>query len=157
MPNDDQFIDDGTGSFDTPAPSPLDDDTPRHRATEAYKHDPLTQRIIGCAIEVHRHLGPGLLESTYEEALCLELTIEGLSFVRQPSVPVLYKGHLIGEHRPDLIVQDRVVVEVKSVERLIGVHQAQLLAYMRLLKKPVGLLLNFNSDVLRTGIRRLAI
>jgi GxxExxY protein len=72
-------------------------------------------------------------------------------------VPVYYKGHLIGEHRPDLVVQDQVVVEVKSVERLAGVHQAQLLAYMRLLEKPVGLLLNFNSDVLRTGIRRLAI
>jgi GxxExxY protein len=67
------------------------------------------------------------------------------------------KGHLIGEHRPDLVVEDRVVVEVKSVERLIGVHQPQLLAYMRLLKKPVGLLLNFNSDVLKTGIRRLVI
>lgn len=72
-------------------------------------------------------------------------------------MPVYYKGHLIGEHRPDLVVQDQVVVEVKSVERFAGVHQAQLLAYMRLLEKPVGLLLNFNSDVLRTGIRRLAI
>jgi GxxExxY protein len=127
------------------------------RGTEDYQHDPLTHQIIGCAMEVHRQLGPGLLEITYETALCLELTQEGIPFVRQAGVPVYYKGHLIGEHRPDLVVQDRVVVEVKSVDRLIGVHQAQLLAYMRLLKKPVGLLLNFNSDVLRTGIRRLVI
>jgi GxxExxY protein len=132
-------------------------DTLRHRGTEAYDHDPLTHHIIGCAMEVHRQLGPGLLEATYEEALCLELTEQGIPFIRQAGVPVFYKGHLIGEHRPDLVVQDRVVVEVKSVERLIGVHQAQLLAYMRLLKKPVGLLLNFHSEVLRTGIRRLVI
>lgn len=119
--------------------------------------DPLTRRIIGCAMEVHRALGPGLLEATYEEALCIELAEQRLPFVRQAGVPVLYKGHLIGEHRLDLVVEDRAVVEAKSVERLIGVHQAQLLAYMRLLKKPVGLLLNFNSEVLRTGIRRLVI
>jgi len=137
-------------------PSP-ESDTPRHRDTEAAKYDPLTHRIIGCAMEVHRRLGPGLLEATYEEVMCIELTEQGISFVRQAGIPVFYKGHLIGEHRPDLVVQDRVVVEVKSVERLIGVHQAQLLAYMRLLKKPVGLLLNFNSEVLRTGIRRLVI
>ena len=135
----------------------LEPDTPRHRGSEAYEHDPLTQRIIGCAIEVHRQLGPGLMEATYEEALCIELKDQGMSFLRQAGVPVFYKGHLIGEHRPDLVVQDRVVVEVKSVERLIGVHQAQLLAYMRVLKKPIGLLLNFNSEVLRTGIRRLVI
>jgi GxxExxY protein len=157
MADRDPFTDEANNSFDTPPAAPRDDDTPRHRGTEAYKHDPLTHRIIGCAIEVHRQLGPGLFEHTYEEALCLELTEARLSFVRQVGFPVYYKGHLIGEHRPDLVVQDNVVVEVKSVERLIAVHQAQLLAYMRLLKKPVGLLLNFNSDVLRTGIRRLAI
>lgn len=122
-----------------------------------YQHDPLTQRIIGCGIEVHRELGPGLLEATYEEALCIELADAGMSFVRQSGVPVLYKGHLIGEHRPDLVIEGKIVVEIKSVERLIGVHQAQLLAYMRLLRLPVGLLLNFNVEVLRTGIRRLAI
>ena len=137
-------------------PSP-EDDTQRQGGTEAANDDPLTRRIIGCAIEVHRQLGPGLMEATYEEALCIELTDQEIAFIRQAGVPVFYKGHLIGEHRPDLVVQDRVVVEVKSVERLIGVHQAQLLAYMRVLKKPVGLLLNFNSEVLRTGIRRLVI
>ncbi|HEU4687001.1 MAG TPA: GxxExxY protein [Vicinamibacterales bacterium] len=123
----------------------------------ATSDDPLTHRIIGCAMEVHRALGPGLLETTYEEALCIELRDQGLSIHRQTRVPIYYKGHLIGEHRPDLIVQERVVVEVKSVDRLIGLHQAQLLAYMRLLKMPVGLLLNFNGEVLRTGIRRLVI
>lgn len=123
----------------------------------ATSDDPLTRRIIGCAMEVHRQLGPGLLEATYDEALCIELRDQGLSIQRQTRVPVYYKEHLIGEHRPDLIVENRVVVEVKSVERLIGLHQAQLLAYMRLLKMPVGLLLNFNGEILRTGIRRLVI
>lgn len=122
-----------------------------------YEHDPLTQVIIGCAIEVHRHLGPGLLEATYEEALCVELIEAKLAYKRQVRVPVLYKGHLIGEHRPDLVVSDRVLIEVKSVESLHAVHQAQTLAYMRVLRLPVGLLMNFNSAVLRTSIRRLAI
>src|SRR5687767_3258084 len=122
-----------------------------------FVHDPLTEHIISCAMSVHRALGPGLMEATYEEALCLELTAEGLPFTRQIGVPVFYRGHVIGEYRPDLVVESRVVVEIKSVERLIGVHQAQVLAYMRVLNVPVGLLLNFNGEVLRTGIKRLAI
>jgi GxxExxY protein len=117
----------------------------------------LTHRVIGCGIEVHRQLGPGLSESNYEEALCIELTSAGLSFMRQVSVPVLYKGQQIGEHRPDLVVENGVVVEIKSVERFIGVHRAQVLTYMRLLRVPLGLLLNFNDEVLRTGIQRLRI
>ena len=120
-------------------------------------HDPLTERIIGCAIAVHRALGPGLLEATYEEALCIELGDAKLRFSRQVRVPITYRGKPIGEYRPDLIVDETVVVEVKSVERLIGLHQAQLLAYMRLLRLPVGLLLNFNGETLRSGVRRLAI
>ena len=120
-------------------------------------HDPLTERIIGCAIAVHRALGPGLLETTYEEALCIELGDAKLRFSRQVGVPITYRGRLIGEYRPDLIVEETVVVEVKSVERLIGLHQAQLLAYMRLLRLQVGLLLNFNGETLRSGVRRLAI
>ena len=106
---------------------------------------------------MHRHLGPGLHENTYEEARCIELKAVPLDYTRQVGVPVLYKGHLIGEHRPDLVVGSKVVVEVKSVERLTDVHQAQILAYMRILGIPVGLLMNFNSAVLRTNIRRLAI
>jgi GxxExxY protein len=119
-----------------------------------HDHDPLTERIIGCAIAVHRALGPGLLETTYEEALCIELSDAKRRFSRQVSVPITYRGSLIGEYRPDLIVEEVVVVEVKSVERLVGLHQAQLLAHMRLLRLQVGLLLNFNGDTLRSGVRR---
>ena len=122
-----------------------------------YVNDPLTERIISCAIAVHRTLGPGLLEATYEEAFCIELGEEGLRFTRQVSVPITYRGRLIGEYRPDIIVEDTVVAEIKSVERLIGLHQAQLLAYMRVLGLRVGLLLNFNGEVMRSGIRRLAL
>jgi GxxExxY protein len=83
----------------------------------------LTYRIIGCGIEVHRQLGPGLSESNYEEALCIELTAEGLTYLRQVGVPVLYKGQQIGEHRPDLVVENSVVVEIKSVERPTQLQQ----------------------------------
>ena len=93
-----------------------------------YLHDPLTERIIGCAIAVHPALGPGLVEATYEEALCIELRYERLRFSRQVRVPITYRDRPIGDYRPDLVVEDTVVVEVKSVERLIGLHQAQLLA-----------------------------
>jgi GxxExxY protein len=122
-----------------------------------HEHDPLTHQIIGCAIEVHRQLGPGLLEATYEEALCIELDDAALPYTRQVRVPVSYKGRLIGEHRPDLVVADRVLVEVKSVEALHPVHQAQILAYMRVLQVHVGLLMNFNSAVLRTNVRRFVV
>ena len=122
-----------------------------------YEHDPLTERIIGCAIAVHRALGPGLLEATYEEAFCIELAEEGLRFSRQAGVPITYRGRPIGEYRPDVVIEEAVVVEIKSVERLIGLHQAQLLAYMRVLRLHVGLLLNFNGETLRSGVRRLAI
>jgi GxxExxY protein len=88
---------------------------------------------------------------------CIELTEAKLPFTRQIRVPVLYKGHTIGEHRPDLVVSDRVLVEIKSVERLHEVHRAQTLAYMRVLQLPVGLLMNFNSGVLRTNIQRFAL
>jgi GxxExxY protein len=122
--------------------------------------DPLTGAIIGCAMEVHRCLGPGLVETTYEQALCIELTNACLLFERQLHVPILYKGQTIGEYRPDLVVeglQRRVLVEIKSVERLIGLHRAQALAYMRVMHLQRGLLLNFNVEMLKHGIRRLAI
>ena len=122
-----------------------------------YVHEDVTERIIGCAITVHRELGPGLLEATYEEALCIEMTDASLTFDRQPRLPVTYKGRVIGEYRPDLVVARRVVLEIKSVERLIGIHRAQLLASMRVLRLPVGLLMNFNSEVLRHGITRVVI
>jgi GxxExxY protein len=115
---------------------------------------PLTETIIGCAIEVHRQLGPGLLEQTYEAALCIELQNAGLKFVRQPLFPVIYKGQTIGEYRLDLIVEDSVVVEVKSVERFDPIFESQVLTYLRVTSRKVGLLMNFNSRLLRDGIKR---
>jgi GxxExxY protein len=119
------------------------------------EHDPLTQRIIGGAIEVHRTLGPGLLESAYVEALTVELAEGGLRCARQVRVPLTYKGRHLGEYRLDLLVEDAVVVEVKAVERFDPVHEAQLLTYLRLSGKGVGLLINFNRRLLREGIKRL--
>lgn len=118
----------------------------------------LTEAIIGAAIEVHRELGPGLLESAYEECLCHELALRGLSFKRQVELPVVYKGiRLDCGYRIDLIVEDRVVVELKTVEKLLPVHEAQLLTYLRLSGKRVGLLINFYSPVLRNSIKRMVL
>ncbi|HEV8589059.1 MAG TPA: GxxExxY protein [Pyrinomonadaceae bacterium] len=121
-------------------------------ASEGLKQ--LTETIIGCAIEVHRQLGPGLLEQTYEAALCIELQNAGMKFVRQPIFPVIYKGQTIGEYRLDLIVGDSVVVEIKSVERFDPIFESQVLTYLRVTGKKVGLLMNFNSRLLRDGIKR---
>ena len=115
----------------------------------------LTERIIGCAIEVHRQLGPGLLEGTYELALCVELSDTGLKHERQVLVPIVYKGRDIGEYRLDLIVEDTVIVEIKSVERHDPVFEAQLLTYLRVTGKRVGLLINFNNRMLKNGVKRL--
>jgi GxxExxY protein len=132
--------------------------------TEAQRHreirnkDPRTEGIIGAAIEVHRALGPGLLESAYEQCLCHELNLRGITFRRQLDLPVTYKGvRLDCGYRIDLLVNDEVVVEVKSVESLLPVHEAQLLTYMRLMNKSVGLLINFNVPVLARGILRRVI
>jgi GxxExxY protein len=114
----------------------------------------LTERIIGCAIEVHRGLGPGLLEHTYEAAMCIELRQWGMAFERQAVFPIDYKGIRISEHRVDLIVESRVVVELKSVDRFDPVFEAQVLTYLRCTGLRVGLLINFNGRVLRTGVRR---
>src|SRR5579863_5200360 len=105
----------------------------------------LTEQIIGAAIEVHRQLGPGLLESVYEECMCEELRLRGIPFRCQIELPVTYKGFQTGgKYRIDLIVADEVLVELKSVERILGVHEAQLLTYLKLTGKRVGLLINFN-------------
>ncbi len=114
----------------------------------------LTEKIIGCAIEVHRHLGPGLLENTYEEALCIELDQQQIPHRRQLPFPILYKGKSIGEYRLDLLVDETVVVEIKSVERFDPVFEAQVLTYLRATGKKVGLLINFNSRLLRDGVKR---
>lgn len=114
----------------------------------------LTAEIIGAAIEVHRHLGPGLLESAYEECLCRELSLRGIGVERQKPLPVAYKGQELDcGFRIDLLVED-VVVELKSVEELLPVHEAQLLTYLKLSGKQIGLIINFNVPVLKQGIRR---
>jgi GxxExxY protein len=117
----------------------------------------LTERIIGCAIEVHRVLGPGLPEVVCETALCMELQSRGLTFKRQMGVPVYYKGELISEYHPDLIVDDEIIVEVKSSERIADVHVAQVKTYLRITSLNVGLILNFNSAAMRAGIRRVVL
>jgi GxxExxY protein len=117
----------------------------------------ITERIIGCAIEVHRNLGPGLLESVYEAAMCVEFDIQGVHYQRQIVLPVNYKGRAIGEYRLDLLVEDAVVVELKSVERHDPVFEAQILTYLRVTGKRVGLLINFNSKLLKEGIKRFVL
>ena len=121
------------------------------------ERDPLTEKIIGCAIEVHRTLGPGLLESTYESALCIEFQLAGLNFQRQLVVPVAYKGQPVGDYRLDLVVEKLVVLELKSVDRFDPIFEAQLLAYMKITGLKRGLLLNFNSRLLKDGIKRLVL
>jgi GxxExxY protein len=115
----------------------------------------ITEKIIGAAIEVHRTLGPGLLESAYEACLCRELQLRGLQNQRQLSLPVNYKGMALESgYRLDLLVENLVVVEIKAIEALQPVHEAQILTYMRLGGWSVGLLLNFNVPVLKQGIKR---
>ena len=117
----------------------------------------LTERIIGCAIEVHRALGPGLLESAYVGALAIELAHRGIPFERQLRIPLNYRGRSIGDYFVDLVIADRVVVEVKSVVRLEPVFEAQVLTYLRITGLRVGLLLNFNKGVLKDGIKRIVL
>jgi GxxExxY protein len=118
-------------------------------------YEQLTGQIIGAAIEVHKALGPGLLESAYEECLCRELRLRGLGFERQITVPVIYKGlSLDCGYRIDLLVDRTVVVELKSVDTVLPIHEAQLLTYMKLLEKRVGLIINFNVPILTKGIFR---
>ena len=116
----------------------------------------LTGVVIGAAIEVHRELGPGLLEAVYHACMMRELRARGVSFVAQHRLPVIYKGDPLDLiYRVDLLVEDHVVVEIKAVHSLDAVHVAQVLTYMKLARRPLGLLLNFNVPVLKDGIRRL--
>jgi GxxExxY protein len=120
------------------------------------ERDPLTGKVIGAAIEVHRHLGPGLLESAYEECLCWELAQLGLACRRQVPLPVVYKGiKLDCGYRLDVVVEGGLILELKTVEVLLPVHEAQLLTYLKLSGIHKGLLLNFSTAVLRDGIVRL--
>ena len=123
---------------------------------EFWPHAKLTEAIIGAAIEVHKALGPGLLESAYEGCLCHELTLRSIKFKRQQDIPVEYKGiKLDCGYRADLVVEEDVIVEIKCVEQILHIHHAQLLTYLRITGKKVGLLLNFNVPVLKDGIYRL--
>jgi GxxExxY protein len=116
----------------------------------------LSHEVIGAAIEVHRIIGPGLLESVYEGALCRELSLRNIAFERQVGLPVKYKGELLDCHvKLDLLVGGLIIVEVKAVEKVIGIHRAQLLTYLRLQDLWLGLLINFNVDALRYGVRRV--
>ena len=115
----------------------------------------ITQRIIGCAIEVHRNLGPGLLESIYEKALCYEFDENRIKYKNQVLVPIVYKGHQLGEYRLDLLVEDKIIVELKAVDKINPVFEAQILSYLKITSKKLGLLINFNVSVLKDGIKRI--
>ena len=117
-----------------------------------------SQQIIGACIEVHRHLGPGLLESVYEECLAYEMTQRGIHFVRQPTIPIVYKDlRLEHTYQPDFVVAGRVVVELKAVHALLSIHHAQLRTYLKLQRVDFGLLVIFNVPALRHAIRRITL
>lgn len=129
--------------------------TGHHRDTEAQR-DALSEQVIGAAIEVHRYLGPGLLESAYEACLCFELEQRKISFQRQLILPVQYKTlTLDASYKIDLLVENGLLIELKSVEKLLPVHEAQLLTYMKLARVSTGLLMNFNVPVLTRGLKRM--
>jgi GxxExxY protein len=116
--------------------------------------DRLAHEVIGAAIDVHRILGPGLLESVYEESLCVELTLRRIPFARQVPLSVDYKRHRVGEARLDLLVNEKLVLELKAVDCIAPIHSAQLLSYLKMASLRFGLLINFNVPQLRKGIRR---
>ena len=120
--------------------------------------DELSNLFIGCALEVHRHLGPGLLESTYKQCLAHEMKLRDMSFKMQHPLPVEYKGiKLDCGYRIDLLVENKLIVELKSVDKILPIHQAQLLTYMKLAKIEIGLLINFNVQYLKSGIKRMVL
>jgi GxxExxY protein len=120
------------------------------------ERDPATEPIIGAAIEVHRILGPGLLESVYERCLCYELEQRGIEFLRQDPLPVTYKGQALDcDLRIDILIPGRVIVEVKAVQGILAIHEAQLLTYMKLARVSKGLLINFNERLLKERLRRM--
>jgi GxxExxY protein len=117
--------------------------------------DEMAHAVIGAAIEVHRQLGPGFLESVYEEALCVELTDREIFFERQREIGVLYKERPIGKHRIDLLVGQSLIVELKTVEALADIHKAQVISYLKATRLSLGLLINFNVPILKNGIQRV--
>jgi GxxExxY protein len=117
----------------------------------------LATRVIGCCIDVHRPLGPGLLEKIYARAVCIELDHAGIRHQREREIPVTYRGELLCQQRLDIVVADQIILEIKSVEHLNPVHRAQLTSYLRISKIRLGLLLNFNVAILHDGIKRVAL
>jgi GxxExxY protein len=117
----------------------------------------VTSRVIGCAIEVHRVLGPGLLESSYRAAMTIELGLHGLNYEQEVAFPTIYKSREVGRHRVDLIVERLVVVEIKAVAQMNPLFEAQAINYLRIANKPLALLINFNTRLLKEGIRRLVL
>jgi GxxExxY protein len=115
----------------------------------------ITDKIIKIAIEVHRTLGPGLLESIYEKAMCHELATDGINFANQVVIPILYKGTNLGDHRLDLLVENEVIVELKAVDRVDPVFKAQVLSYLKLTGRKLGLLINFNVPILKDEVQRV--
>jgi GxxExxY protein len=125
------------------------------RIEPSYEVDTLAHTVIGAAIAVHRDLGPGFLESVYERALAIELTHRQILFTQQAVRQIFYRGELVGEHRVDLVVEGRLLVELKAVEAINSQHLAQVLSYLRATDLELGLILNFNAAVLKEGIRRV--
>jgi GxxExxY protein len=119
--------------------------------------DALANRVIGAALEVHRQLGPGFLESVYEEALAVELKLRGIRAERQEPTPVIYKSHPITEHRLDFLIERSLIVELKAVEKFLPIHRAQLISYLKAARLSLGLLINFNERWLRDGIERIVL
>ena len=117
--------------------------------------DALVRRILAAAVEVHKQLGPGYLESAYEEALVIELSLQKIPFVRQVAVPVQYKNHLVGQGRLDFLINNELVVELKAVDALLPIHKAQVLSYLKATQHRLGLLINFNVPVLMRGVQRV--
>lgn len=127
------------------------------RQNSEFVHDALTFSIIGAAISVHRELGPGLLEQVYENALGIELRRRNIQYEQQKKIPVKYHGELVGDLIADIVVEDRVIVELKSVKQLAPIHEAQIIAYLKASRIKTGLLINFNVMSLRSGVRRFSV
>ena len=132
-------------------------DNDRPRLEPSADIDAIAAELLDAAIEVHRALGPGFLETVYEEALCFELALRCIPFVRQSSVQVHYKGRIVGDARIDLLVAERLIVELKAIEQIAPIHLAQAMSYLKATKLPLALLLNFNAPLLLRGVRRVVL
>jgi GxxExxY protein len=126
-----------------------------HRREPSPELDELARKVIGALIEVHRKLGPGFLENVYEEAACIEFAKQGIPYARQVKVTVEYDGKVIGEGRIDLLVDKKIIIEIKAVDTLAPIHQAQIMSYLRMTGLELGLLVNFNVPILKYGIKRI--